>query len=421
MIFENLDGVCAFSHGFYDKNLSSFFFQLYEIDDNPKRKEFLDELFAFMQKRGTPINRLPIMAKQVLDLYELYNLVVARGGLVEVINKKQWQEIIKGLGLPSSITSAAFTLRTQYTKYLYPLEMNQHNFSTGGDLQNAIDGNKREGRRLGPYDTPVVSSQSSPLSSHSHLQQQYHHHQQYQQQHHRLSHSPPASQASPPPPQPHHLAAHMNSAAHHHHLQAAAAAAAAAASGHHPDALAQLEMTRLALWKLYSQGQQVAGGGGPPVPPPHLLPLPPLDLDQLSSRRREQQERLLEEQQQQQLRKEEERRRRGDEARRRLLEAETQERLVAAQSPAEKRSRGRLQEEEEGEQEEHPMEEQEEEESKRRRIHEEEEVGEEEEERPSFSVELSGKGTEEPEGKSMKISMEVNGIVYSGILYAKPS
>ena len=50
---------------------------------------------------------------QVLDLYELYNLVTARGGLVEVINKKQWQEIIKGLNLPSSITSAAFTLRTQ--------------------------------------------------------------------------------------------------------------------------------------------------------------------------------------------------------------------------------------------------------------------------------------------------------------------
>ena len=40
---------------------------------------------------GTPINRLPIMAKQVLDLYELYNLVVDKGGLVEVINKKQWQ------------------------------------------------------------------------------------------------------------------------------------------------------------------------------------------------------------------------------------------------------------------------------------------------------------------------------------------
>lgn len=53
------------------------------------------------------------MAKSVLDLYELYNLVIARGGLVDVINKKLWQEIIKGLHLPSSITSAAFTLRTQ--------------------------------------------------------------------------------------------------------------------------------------------------------------------------------------------------------------------------------------------------------------------------------------------------------------------
>lgn len=69
--------------------------------------------FAFLPLAGTPINRLPIMAKSVLDLYELYNLVIARGGLVDVINKKLWQEIIKGLHLPSSITSAAFTLRTQ--------------------------------------------------------------------------------------------------------------------------------------------------------------------------------------------------------------------------------------------------------------------------------------------------------------------
>lgn len=70
-------------------------------------------IFSF-SRLGTPINRLPIMAKSVLDLYELYNLVVARGGLVDVINKKLWQEIIKGLHLPSSITSAAFTLRTQW-------------------------------------------------------------------------------------------------------------------------------------------------------------------------------------------------------------------------------------------------------------------------------------------------------------------
>ncbi|KAG7198141.1 hypothetical protein KM043_005560 [Ampulex compressa] len=121
--------------------------ELYEINDDPKRKEFLDDLFSYMQKRGSPINRLPIMAKSVLDLYELYNLVIARGGLVDVINKKLWQEIIKGLHLPSSITSAAFTLRTQYMKYLYPYECEKRRLSTPAELQAAIDGNRREGRR----------------------------------------------------------------------------------------------------------------------------------------------------------------------------------------------------------------------------------------------------------------------------------
>ncbi|XP_035226459.1 protein dead ringer homolog isoform X2 [Stegodyphus dumicola] len=150
--------------------------ELYELSDDPRRKEFLDDLFNYMQKRGTPVNRIPIMAKHVLDLYELYRLVVARGGLVEVINKKIWREITKGLNLPSSITSAAFTLRTQYMKYLYAYECEKEKLSTAEELQAAIDGNRREGRRssYGPYTDivsanrnshhPQLSSHASPLS-----------------------------------------------------------------------------------------------------------------------------------------------------------------------------------------------------------------------------------------------------------------
>ncbi|XP_063149261.1 AT-rich interactive domain-containing protein 3C [Candoia aspera] len=123
------------------------FKQLYELDGDPKRKAFLDDLFSFMQKRGTPVNRIPIMAKQVLDLYTLYRLVTEKGGLVEVINKKIWREITKGLNLPTSITSAAFTLRTQYMKYLYPYECDKRGLSSPGELQAAIDSNRREGRR----------------------------------------------------------------------------------------------------------------------------------------------------------------------------------------------------------------------------------------------------------------------------------
>ncbi|EOA95531.1 AT-rich interactive domain-containing protein 3A [Anas platyrhynchos] len=100
-----------------------------------------------MQKRGTSVNRIPIMAKQVLDLYTLYLLVMDKGSLVEVINKKIWREITKGLNLPTSITSAAFTLRTQYMKYLYPYECEKRALSLPGELQAAIDSKQREGWR----------------------------------------------------------------------------------------------------------------------------------------------------------------------------------------------------------------------------------------------------------------------------------
>ncbi|NXK09876.1 ARI3A protein, partial [Herpetotheres cachinnans] len=149
--------------------------QLYELDQDPKRKEFLDDLFGFMQKRGTPVNRIPIMAKQVLDLYTLYQLVTDKGGLVEVINKKIWREITKGLNLPTSITSAAFTLRTQYMKYLYPYECEKRALSSPRQLQAAIDSNRRESRRqtfgttvynYSPASTPaILGSHRMPLPS----------------------------------------------------------------------------------------------------------------------------------------------------------------------------------------------------------------------------------------------------------------
>lgn len=45
---------CPILHAFMpDLMISlSFFIQLYELSNDPKRKEFLDDLFSFMQKRG---------------------------------------------------------------------------------------------------------------------------------------------------------------------------------------------------------------------------------------------------------------------------------------------------------------------------------------------------------------------------------
>uniref|UniRef100_A0A673H3L4 AT-rich interactive domain-containing protein 3 n=1 Tax=Sinocyclocheilus rhinocerous TaxID=307959 RepID=A0A673H3L4_9TELE len=151
-------------NGQADWSYEDHFKVLYELDNDPHRKEFLDDLFTFMQKRGTPVNRIPIMAKQVLDLYMLYKLVTEKGGLVEVINKKIWREITKGLNLPMSITSAAFTLRTQYMKYLYPYECERKALSSPGELQAAIDSNRREGRRPS-YSNSLFRFSPSPGSA----------------------------------------------------------------------------------------------------------------------------------------------------------------------------------------------------------------------------------------------------------------
>uniref|UniRef100_A0A452TJH9 AT-rich interactive domain-containing protein 3 n=1 Tax=Ursus maritimus TaxID=29073 RepID=A0A452TJH9_URSMA len=144
------------------------FKQLYELDADPKRKEFLDDLFSFMQKRGTPVNRVPIMAKQVLDLYALFRLVTAKGGLVEVINRKVWREVTRGLSLPTTITSAAFTLRTQYMKYLYPYECETRALSSPGELQAAIDSSRREGPTPTPTPSPrPAQGSASGLPAHA--------------------------------------------------------------------------------------------------------------------------------------------------------------------------------------------------------------------------------------------------------------
>ena len=58
--------------------------KLYEMDDAPERRGWVERLLAFMDERRTPIAACPTISKQPLDLYRLYLLVRERGGFVEV-------------------------------------------------------------------------------------------------------------------------------------------------------------------------------------------------------------------------------------------------------------------------------------------------------------------------------------------------
>lgn len=58
--------------------------KLFEMDDNPDRKGWLDRLLGFMDEKRTPITACPTISKQPLDLFRLYLLVKERAGYVEV-------------------------------------------------------------------------------------------------------------------------------------------------------------------------------------------------------------------------------------------------------------------------------------------------------------------------------------------------
>lgn len=58
--------------------------RLYEIDDHPERRMWLDKLLGFMEERGTPISQCPTISKNPLDLYRLYMYTKDRGGFKEV-------------------------------------------------------------------------------------------------------------------------------------------------------------------------------------------------------------------------------------------------------------------------------------------------------------------------------------------------
>ena len=102
--------------------------KLYDMSDEPERRAFLDKLIAYQEERGTPISQCPTISKLPLDLYRLYMAVKERGGLVEVSRGKLWKECTVICNIATS-SSAAYTLRKQYIKHLFPFECK---FDRGG-------------------------------------------------------------------------------------------------------------------------------------------------------------------------------------------------------------------------------------------------------------------------------------------------
>ncbi|XP_028981200.2 AT-rich interactive domain-containing protein 4A isoform X2 [Esox lucius] len=90
--------------------------------DPEERDHFLQQLYKFMEDRGTPINKPPVLGYKDLNLFKLFRLVYHQGGCDNIESGSVWKQIYMDLGIPVLNSAASYNVKTAYRKYLYGFE-----------------------------------------------------------------------------------------------------------------------------------------------------------------------------------------------------------------------------------------------------------------------------------------------------------
>ncbi|XP_038612092.1 AT-rich interactive domain-containing protein 4A [Tachyglossus aculeatus] len=90
--------------------------------DPDERDNFLQQLYKFMEDRGTPINKPPVLGYKDLNLFKLFRLVYQQGGCDSIDSGAVWKQIYMDLGIPILNSAASYNVKTAYRKYLYGFE-----------------------------------------------------------------------------------------------------------------------------------------------------------------------------------------------------------------------------------------------------------------------------------------------------------
>ncbi|KAM9294401.1 AT-rich interactive domain-containing protein 4A [Gastrophryne carolinensis] len=93
-----------------------------EEADPLERDNFLQQLYKFMEDRGTPINKPPVLGYKDLNLFKLFRLVYQQGGCDNIESGAVWKQIYMDLGIPILNSAASYNVKTAYKKYLYGFE-----------------------------------------------------------------------------------------------------------------------------------------------------------------------------------------------------------------------------------------------------------------------------------------------------------
>ncbi|XP_048341761.1 AT-rich interactive domain-containing protein 4B isoform X2 [Sphaerodactylus townsendi] len=87
-----------------------------------ERENFLQQLYKFMEDRGTPINKRPVLGYRNLNLFKLFRLVHKLGGFDNIESGSVWKQVYQDLGIPVLNSAAGYNVKCAYKKYLYGFE-----------------------------------------------------------------------------------------------------------------------------------------------------------------------------------------------------------------------------------------------------------------------------------------------------------
>ncbi|XP_071322803.1 AT-rich interaction domain 6 isoform X2 [Trachinotus anak] len=93
-----------------------------ELVEEVTEDQFLKDLYIFMRKRDTPIERIPHLGFKQIDLFVMFKTVRDLGGYHQVTSQQLWKQVYNRLGGNPRSTSAATCTRRHYEKLLLPYE-----------------------------------------------------------------------------------------------------------------------------------------------------------------------------------------------------------------------------------------------------------------------------------------------------------
>ncbi|XP_042354708.1 AT-rich interactive domain-containing protein 5B [Plectropomus leopardus] len=89
---------------------------------HPEEQLFLDQLFTYMERLGSPIHKVPNLGFKKIDLFLMYSVVKRLGGYKKVTVDRLWKVVYNELGGCPGSTSAATCTRRHYERLMLPYE-----------------------------------------------------------------------------------------------------------------------------------------------------------------------------------------------------------------------------------------------------------------------------------------------------------